>query len=34
DFIAPDFEAADPDQIDARPGAVGGVLVSVGARAE
>ena len=34
DFVAPEFGAADPDQVEARPGEVGGVLISVGASAE
>jgi hypothetical protein len=34
DFIAPDFESSDPDQVNARPGEVGGVLIGVGASAE
>ncbi len=29
DFVEPDFEPADPDQIEARPGALGGVLLAV-----
>jgi superfamily II DNA/RNA helicase len=34
DFVAPEFGAVDPDQVEARPGEVGGVLISVGASAE
>ena len=34
DFVAPEFDASDPDQVNARPGEVGGVLISVGASAE
>ena len=29
DFVEPDFEPADPDQLEARPGALGGVLLVV-----
>ncbi len=29
DFVEPDFEPADPDQLEARPGALGGVLLAV-----
>ena len=29
DFVEPDFEPADPDRIEARPGALGGVLLAV-----
>lgn len=29
DFVEPDLEPADPDQIEARPGALGGVLLAV-----
>ncbi|MDA2955273.1 MAG: DEAD/DEAH box helicase [Actinomycetota bacterium] len=29
DFVEPDFEPADPDQTEARPGALGGVLLAV-----
>ena len=33
DFVAPDFEPA-LDEVAARPGVVGGVLISVGAATE
>ena len=33
DFVAPDFEPA-LDEVTARPGALGGVLISVGATIE
>ncbi len=34
DFVAPEFGPADPEQIDARPGELGGVLLSIGASGE
>ncbi len=34
DFVAPEFGPADPEQIEARPGELGGVLLSIGASGE
>ncbi|MFM7650056.1 MAG: hypothetical protein ACKO6O_03540, partial [Acidimicrobiaceae bacterium] len=34
EFVAPEIDTSDPGQVNARPGEVGGVLISVGASAE